>query len=445
MKNKQKAALRLLAALLALTLLAPLGLTASAADGPDTIYIDSASDFVSFAKSCALDTWSAGKTVILRADISLAGMDYTPVAAFGGTFDGQGHAIRGLTLTAACSPTGLIGTIQNMIGSEVIHTERTTPESFELQGLLRRMADAGCTHVVMEVSSHSLTLERVAGIHFDVALYTNLSQDHLDFHGTMEEYISAKKNIFLHQGAFTATVLNADCPTTAGFAAEVRGDCRWFSRRHPVERGAWLDEAGTLHYTDGKGDTPLFAMSEIKIPGLHNVENMLTAIAAVWGLVPPEVIRHVANTFPGVEHRIEFVRELDGVRWYNDSIATSPTRTIAGLESFDQKLIIIAGGYDKHLDYTPLAGPVLEHVKALILTGATADKIEKAVTSHPGYAQSGLVLRRAATLDEAVAIAHSIAEAGDIVSLSPASASFDCYPNFEVRGQCYKALVNGLK
>ena len=186
-------------------------------------------------------------------------------------------------------------------------------------------------------------------------------------------------------------------------------------------------------------------MSEIKIPGLHNVENMLTAIAAVWGLVPPEVIRHVANTFPGVEHRIEFVRELDGVRWYNDSIATSPTRTIAGLESFDQKLIIIAGGYDKHLDYTPLAGPVLEHVKALILTGATADKIEKAVTSHPGYAESGLVLRRAATLEEAVTMAHELAKAGDIVSLSPSSASFDCYPNFEVRGQCYKALVNGLK
>ena len=126
-----------------------------------------------------------------------------------------------------------------------------------------------------------------------------------------------------------------------------------------VDFQVWLDETGTLHYTDGKGDTPLFAMSEIKIPGLHNVENMLTAIAAVWGLVPPEVIRRVANTFPGVEHRIEFVRELDGVRWYNDSIATSPTRTIAGLESFDQKLIIIAGGYDKHLDYTPLAEPVL--------------------------------------------------------------------------------------
>ena len=295
---------------------------------------------------------------------------------------------------------------------------------------------------VVELSSFQLLSMRQSP---EIAVVTNVTPNHLDVHGTMEEYIAAKKNIFLHQGAFTATVLNADCPTTAGFAAEVRGDCRWFSRRHPVERGAWLDEAGTLHYTDGKGDTPLFAMSEIKIPGLHNVENMLTAIAAVWGLVPPEVIRHVANTFPGVEHRIEFVRELDGVRWYNDSIATSPTRTIAGLESFDQKLIIIAGGYDKHLDYTPLAGPVLEHVKALILTGATADKIEKAVTSHPGYAESGLVLRRAATLEEAVTMAHELAKAGDIVSLSPASASFDCYPNFEVRGQCYKALVNGLK
>ena len=295
---------------------------------------------------------------------------------------------------------------------------------------------------VAELSSFQLLSMRQSP---EIAVVTNVTPNHLDVHGTMEEYISAKKNIFLHQGAFTATVLNADCPTTAGFAGEVRGDCRWFSRRHPVKRGAWLDEAGVLHYTDGSGDTALFPMSEIKIPGLHNVENMLTAIAAVWGLVPPEVIRRVANTFPGVEHRIEFVRELDGVRWYNDSIATSPTRTIAGLESFDQKLIIIAGGYDKHLDYTPLAEPVLRHVKALILTGATADKIAAAVTAHPGYAQSGLVLRRAATMDDAVAIARSIAEAGDIVSLSPASASFDCYPNFEVRGQHYKALVNALK
>ena len=136
--------------------------------------------------------------------------------------------------------------------------------------------------------------------------------------------------------------------------------------------------------------TPFLAQKDVKLRGLHNIENLLAAAAAVWGEVPVEAIRQVGSTFTGVEHRIEPVRTLDGVLYYNDSIGTSPTRTIAGLESFDQKLIIIAGGYDKHLDYTPLAGPVLEHVKALILTGATADKIEKAVTSHPGYAESGL-------------------------------------------------------
>ena len=238
-------------------------------------------------------------------------------------------------------------------------------------------------------------------------------------------------------------MLNADCPTTAGFAAEVRGDCRWFSRRHPVERGAWLDEAGTLHYTDGKGIPPLRDERD-KDTGAAQCGKYADGHRCGMGTCPRRSFAG-GEYLPGVEHRIEFVRELDGVRWYNDSIATSPTRTIAGLESFDQKLIIIAGGYDKHLDYTPLAEPVLEHVKALILTGATADKIEKAVTSHPGYAESGLVLRRAATLEEAVTMAHELAKAGDIVSLSPASASFDRYPNFEVRGQCYKALVNGLK
>ena len=153
----------------------------------------------------------------------------------------------------------------------------------------------------------------------------------------------------------------------------------------------------------------------------------------------------MAAAFAGVEHRIEFVRELDGVKWYNDSIATSPTRTIAGLQAFSQKLILIAGGYDKHLDYTPLAEPMLRGVKTLILTGATADKIEAAVTGHPGYAASGMQIRRAADLEEAVRTARALARPGDIVSLSPASASFDRYPNFEVRGQHYKALVNALE
>ena len=296
---------------------------------------------------------------------------------------------------------------------------------------------------VAELSSFQLLSMRQSP---EIAVVTNVTPNHLDVHGTMEEYISAKKNIFLHQGAFTATVLNADCPTTAGFAGEVRGDCRWFSRRHPVKRGAWLDEAGVLHYTDGSGDTALFPMSEIKIPGLHNVENMLTAIAAVWGLVPPEVIRRVANTFPGVEHRIEFVRELDGVRWYNDSIATSPTRVISGMLSlFPQKILLIAGGYDKHIPFEPLGPAVCDKVKTLILLGDTAQKIQDAVQAAPQYQEGCPEILRVDNMEQAVAAAAAHAQPGDIVSLSPACAAFDLYPNFEVRGRHYKDIVNGLQ
>lgn len=325
---------------------------------------------------------------------------------------------------------------------------RQSGKTVHLGGNIGRALFSEIEHVqpddvaVVELSSFQLLSMRQSP---EIAVVTNVSPNHLDVHGTMEEYIAAKKNIFAHQTAFSATVLNADCAVTAGFAGEVRGECRWFSRRHPVEHGAWMDGDGLLHYTAGGCDTPLFPAAEIRLPGLHNVENMLAAIAAVWGLVPPEEIRRVAAAFAGVEHRIEFVRELDGVKWYNDSIATSPTRTIAGLQAFSQKLILIAGGYDKHLDYTPLAEPMLRGVKSLILTGATADKIEAAVTGHPGFAASGMQIRRAADLEEAVRTARELARPGDIVSLSPASASFDRYPNFEARGQHYKALVNALE
>lgn len=295
---------------------------------------------------------------------------------------------------------------------------------------------------VVELSSFQLMSMRQSP---EIAVVTNVSPNHLDVHGTMEEYIEAKENIFLHQSAFGTTVLNADCPITAGFAHLLRGACRTFSRRHPVEVGAWMDRDGMLHYTDKDGaDLPLLHCRELSLPGMHNVENMLTAITAVWGMVEPAVICEVARTFAGVEHRIEFVRELEGVRWYNDSIATSPTRTIAGLEAFRQKLIIIAGGYDKHLDYTPLAEPLLDKVKVLILMGATAEKIRTAVTEHPDYPKSGLTIMQAEDMADAVAKARRAAAPGDIVSLSPASASFDCYPNFEVRGHHYKELVRAL-
>ena len=274
----------------------------------------------------------------------------------------------------------------------------------------------------------------------DVAVVTNLSPNHLDVHKDMQEYIDAKKNILLHQGALSRTVLNAGNEITAAFAPEVRGDCWMFRRGAPVERGVWCD--GESIYVHGE---KLLEVSQIKIPGWHNVENYMAAIAAVWGDVEPQTIRHVAETFAGVEHRAEFVRELGGVKYYNDSIATSPTRVISGMLSlFPQKILMIAGGYDKHIPFEPLGPAVCEKVKTLILLGSTAQKIQDAVMAAPQYREGCPEILRVETMEEAVAAAAAHAQPGDIVSLSPACAAFDLYPNFEVRGRHFKEIVNKL-
>ncbi len=275
----------------------------------------------------------------------------------------------------------------------------------------------------------------------DVAVVTNLSPNHLDVHKDMQEYIDAKKNIFLHQNGFSRTVLNAGNEITASFVPQVRGDCWMFSRGQAVDRGVWCDEEQI--YVNGQ---PLMPLSQIKIPGWHNVENYMAAIAAVWGDVDPEVIRQVAATFNGVEHRAEFVRELHGVKYYNDSIATSPTRVMSGtLSLFPQKILMIAGGYDKHIPFEPLGPVVCDKVKTLILLGATAQKIQDAVQGAENYKEGSPEIIRVETMEQAVETAQAHAQPGDIVSLSPASAAFDLYPNFEVRGRHYKELVNGLK
>ena len=174
------------------------------------------------------------------------------------------------------------------------------------------------------------------------------------------------------------------------------------------------------------------------------MENYLTAIAAVWGEVSVETIQTVAREFGGVEHRIEFVREVNGVKYYNDSIATSPTRVLAGLNSFNQKLIVIAGGYDKKIPFEPMAETVCQKVKHLILMGVTAGKIEKAITECPAYDGNNIKIHRVFSMEEAVKKASDIAVEGDVVTLSPACASFDLYPNFEARGIHYKNIVKGL-
>ncbi len=290
---------------------------------------------------------------------------------------------------------------------------------------------------VVELSSFQLISMRESP---DVAVVTNLSPNHLDVHKDMQEYIDAKKNIFLHQDAYSRTVLNADNEITAGFAAETRGDTWLFSRREQPARGVWCD--GERIWVNGE---PLLAVKEIKIPGWHNVENYMAAIAAVWGAADPEVIRRVAREFGGVEHRMELVRELDGVKYYNDSIASSPTRTIQGcLSLYPEKVILIAGGYDKHIPYDPLGPVICDKVKTLVVMGATGPKIEEAVRAAANFAGSGLVIRHAANMEEALREARAGAVPGDRICLSPASAAFDLYPNFEVRGRHFKALVNGL-
>lgn len=291
---------------------------------------------------------------------------------------------------------------------------------------------------VVELSSFQLISMRESP---DVAVVTNLSPNHLDVHKDMQEYIDAKKNILLHQGAFSRTVLNAGNEITASFAPQVRGDCWMFRRGAPVERGVWCD--GETIYVHGQALLPI---SQIRIPGWHNVENYMAAIAAVWGDVEPQTIRRVAETFAGVEHRAEFVRELRGVKYYNDSIATSPTRVISGMLSlFPQKILLIAGGYDKHIPFEPLGPAVCEKVKTLILLGNTAQKIQDAVQAAPQYQEGCPEILRVDNMEQAVAAAAATAQPGDIVSLSPACAAFDLYPNFEVRGRHYKDIVNGLQ
>ena len=294
--------------------------------------------------------------------------------------------------------------------------------------------------VVVELSSFQLISMRKSP---DVAVVTNLAPNHLDVHKDMEEYIDAKKNIILHQNAFSRTVLNHDNEITRDFKKYVRGQSLSFSMTEPLKNGAWLEADGTIHMSYRGIDAPIMHRDDIAILGDHNVENYLAAITAVWGYVGMDSIKKVAKEFMGVEHRIEFVREVNGVKYYNDSIASSPTRTIAGLKAFPQKVHLIAGGYDKHIPYEPLVPYILQKVEKLYLCGATADKIEKAVRSDVNYSGTPEIIR-VQNIEAAVNKAKELAKSGDIVTLSPASASFDAYPNFVARGNHFKELVNKL-
>lgn len=307
--------------------------------------------------------------------------------------------------------------------------------------LLARVPDMRPTDLaVVELSSFQLmTLRRSPGI----AVLTNLAPNHLDVHTDMEEYVRAKANIFAHQEPTGLLAVNWDNDLTRTLAGHAPGQVAYFTR-NPLcepERGCYIRD-GVIWYRDGEHRRPVLPLSDILLPGVHNVENYMAAICAVQGLVEDETIRDFARTFGGVEHRIELCRTRRGVRWYNDSIASSPSRTMAGLRSFAEKVILIAGGKDKGVSYAPLGPVVNDHVKCLILCGATAGAIRAAVEGAENY--QGVEILEAEDYPAAVALADSRAGEGDVVLLSPASTSFDRFKNFEERGRVFKDLVAAL-
>lgn len=290
---------------------------------------------------------------------------------------------------------------------------------------------------VLELSSFQL---HSINIRPDVAVITNVSPNHLDKHPTYEDYIESKKRIFLNQTDDDLLVLNRDNGITARFAEEAGSRVVQFSHRETVKNGVFCRD-GMLYYSHDYAVEAIIPETEILLPGEHNVENYMAAFAAVDGLVSPEMCRQVARTYGGVRHRLELIRKLDGVSYINDSIATSPTRTIAGLRAMRTKPILIAGGHDKHVSFDRLADEIAERVKALYLTGDTAEQIEKAVRKSVFFDPSRLPIYVVPDLKTAVeeARAHSIP--GDVVLLSPACSSFDRFKNFAERGDTFRKIV----
>ncbi|MGN0521163.1 MAG: UDP-N-acetylmuramoyl-L-alanine--D-glutamate ligase, partial [Eubacterium sp.] len=303
---------------------------------------------------------------------------------------------------------------------------------------------------VVELSSFQLLTMGNMKNKPDIAVVTNIESTHLDHHISIDEYVDAKRNILIYQSADSKTVLNANCDYSIGnrvyhdMRYDVRGRLVEFSIKSKVNNGAYMNCDGDIIYNDNGNETVIMNRNDIIIPGEHNVENYCTAISAIWGMVDKENIIKVAKQFGGVEHRIEFVREYKGVKYYNDSIATSPSRVISGLRSFNQKIIVIMGGSDKGNDMSQMVPDILKNVKLLVLNGATADKIYNTIINFDGYERSGLEIIKVSTLEEALNEAKSKAVCGDIVSLCPACPAFDQFKTFEYRGRKFKELVNGF-
>ncbi len=303
---------------------------------------------------------------------------------------------------------------------------------------------------VVELSSFQLmSIDRAP----DVAVITNITPNHLDWHTGMEEYIAAKAKIL---DGCSRAVLNYENEITRSLAQNAPCPVTLFAH-DPIPDSALRGEDSAVYERNGQivfrmagneEEFPVLAVSDILLPGRHNVENYMAAIAAVRGYAGPEEIGDVARTFRGVHHRLELVREKEGVLYYNSSIDSSPTRTAAAIGALGSRpIVIVCGGYDKKIPFAPLADALIGHtnIRSVVLTGATADKIESALLEHADFSARALPVYREADFTQAVLRASSLAEAGDAVLLSPACASFDAFPNFEKRGEKFAEIVNGLQ
>ena len=300
--------------------------------------------------------------------------------------------------------------------------------------------------VVLELSSFQLMNMKISP---NVAVITNVTPNHLDIHSSYDEYVDAKTNIFKSQKLEDTLVLNYDNDITKSFAkvgVDALGNPSkiiYFSSKTKLENGYIVDD-GIIKLSENGVRRHLIDTKELLLKGEHNFENICAALAATKDLVDIDTQIKAVKEFKGVEHRIEYIRQIDGVTWYNDSVASSPTRTIVALNSFKEKVILIAGGYDKHLEYEPLAKPIVDNVSTLILLGQTAEKIEKATKRELNKQNKDLPIYRCSSLEECIEVAKKVAKEGDTVILSPASASFDMFKNAVERGLIFKNIVNSL-
>ncbi len=294
--------------------------------------------------------------------------------------------------------------------------------------------------VVLELSSFQLMNMHVSP---DIAVITNITPNHLNIHKDYEEYIEAKKNIFKNQNENGILILNYDNDITRNCAKEANGKVVFFSSKVKLDDGFIVDE-NIIKECEDKIRKHILNTNEVILRGNHNFQNIATALAATKTLVDTDIAVKAIKEFKPVEHRIEFIREINGVKWYNDSASSSPTRTISGINAFNENIILIAGGYDKNLDYGPLAKPVVEKVSTLILIGQTAEKIYDSVKEESEKQNKNINIYMCDSLEQTIDIAKKSAKKGDVVLFSPASASFDMFKNFADRGEKFKKLVNNI-